>query len=69
MPDEDYDKSQFDSRASDYFLILNSKNQSVMRKRKSIKMQYSEDVLQYEQIYAEMEKARIEKEQELMQEI
>ena len=46
--------------------MLNNKNQSVMRKRRTIRMNYSEDVLQYEQIYAEMEKARIEKEYELM---
>jgi hypothetical protein len=66
QPFEQCDKSQFDSRASDYFLMLNNKNQSVMRKRRTIRMSYSEDVLQYEQMFAEMEKKRIEKEYELM---
>jgi hypothetical protein len=37
-----------------------------MRKRRTIRMSYSEDVLQYEQMFAEMEKKRIEKEYELM---
>ena len=68
-PDQDLDKSQFDSRASEYFLMLNNKNQNVMRKRQTIKIQYSEDVLPHEQIYADIEKSRVEKEYELMQEV
>ena len=49
--------------------MLNNKNQNVMRKRKTIKIQYSEDVLPHEQVFAEIEKSRVEKEYELMQEV
>ena len=61
--------SQFDSKASDYFLLLNQKNHNLVKKRRDIKMKYSDDVLEYEQIFVDMKKDRIEKESELMQKI
>ena len=40
-----------------------------MRKRKNIKMNYTDDVLEYDLIFAELEKQRLDKETELMKAI
>ena len=61
--------SQFDSRASDYFLLLNQKNQSVVKKRRDLKMNYNDDVLEHEQIFVDSRKAKIEREYTLIQKI
>jgi hypothetical protein len=41
-------ESQYDSKASDYFLLLNLKNKSIVQKRNKIKVKSSEDFLEYE---------------------
>jgi len=64
-----FNTSQFDSRASDYFLLLNQKNKTIVKKRKNIKMNYTDDVLEYDLIFAELEKQRLDKETELMKAI
>lgn len=69
VPKGSFHTSQFDSKASDYFLLLNQKNHNVVKKRQSIKMKYSEQVMDYEQIFVDLKKDRIGKEAELMQKI
>lgn len=45
------------------------KNKDVVQKRKNLKMNYTEDVLDYELIYNDREKQRVEKEADLMKKI
>lgn len=62
------DESQYDSKASDYFLLLNQKNKAVVNKRKNakIKVHSSEEFVEYEQVYAKMKEMKSKKEIELM---
>jgi len=48
---------------------LNQKNKTIVKKRKNIKMNYTDDVLEYDLIFAELEKQRLDKETELMKAI
>ena len=41
-------ESQYDSKASDYFLLLNLKNKNVVQKRNKIKLKSSEQFIEYE---------------------
>ena len=41
-------ESQYDSKASDYFLLLNLKNKSIVQKRNKLKLKSSEEFIEYE---------------------
>lgn len=47
-----YNASQFDSKQSEYFLILNEKNKAIVKKRQLQKQQeYDDDLKQFEEEY------------------
>ena len=41
-------ESQYDSKASDYFLLLNLKNKSIVQKRSKAKVRSSAEFIEYE---------------------
>lgn len=60
-----YDASQFDSKQSEYFLILNEKNKAIVKKRRLQKEQeLDEDLRQFEEEFQKKQQSIMRREEE-----
>lgn len=65
-----YDLSKFDSKQSEYLLILNEKNKAIVRKRMLQKQQeYDENLKQFEEEFQKKQEDIIKKEQEAFKKV